>query len=127
MQSDLKCVDSFSDFQSKIDSQEAGGGEWIYRGQACSWELKPTLERTLTKWLGSSTSAAKYEDKLIREFQRGYNGGDRKLVLKNTCNCLALMQHHGAPTRLLDWTYSPYVAARFALEHIKVAVPLSGA
>jgi hypothetical protein len=30
---------------------------------------------------------------------------------------LALMQHHGAPTRFLDWTYSLYVAAYFALVH----------
>ena len=91
--------------------------EWIYRGQDHKWPLSATLERSLKKRGICLSEAAKIEKHIIRDFRRKYRGDDLELVKSDTFYCIALLQHHGAPTRLLDWTYSPFVAAKFALEH----------
>jgi hypothetical protein len=90
-------------------------GKWIFRGQANDWDLQTRLERACEEF-DLLDYAAPIEFQLIREFRRRYKGDDCNLVHNDTLYCLALMQHHGAPTRLLDCTYSPFVAAYFALE-----------
>ena len=86
---------------------------WAFRGQAnADWVLNNAIERTEFIQFHNSI-----EDQFIAEFQRGArNYLSRDQIPEHLIEWLALMQHHGAPTRLLDLTKSPFVAAYFAFE-----------
>lgn len=91
--------------------------EVVFRGLADGLRMTTTFERAISNWdVGDGVDKPLIESRLIRDFRRGYRGPDAERVLNDTCYCSALMQHHGAPTRMLDWTYSPYIAAQFALD-----------
>jgi len=78
--------------------------DYVYRGlEDASYSLTTTLNR-----LGESH----LEKHLLRNFRK-YSQIDHRD--KSIWNWLALAQHHGLPTRLLDWTYSPLVALHFAV------------
>jgi hypothetical protein len=91
---------------------------WIFRGQRSeAWTLKTSLERCFDRNEIPLERRRDVELDLLREFRRAYHQYARRVPKpSDAIEWLSLMQHHGAPTRLLDFTYSVYVASYFAVE-----------
>jgi hypothetical protein len=96
------------------------GVRWIFRGHRdAGWALVSSLERVAHQRFGKPMADLAYiEWRLRRTFERSLHRFASRVPRRDdTMEWWALMQHHGAPTRLIDWTYSFYVALFFALEH----------
>jgi len=87
-------------------------GNWVFRGHSnLNYKLIPSVGRSPH----TSRSFAKYEHSLLDIFRREAHGC-LSSVPKEEWEWLALAQHHGLPTRLLDWTHNLLVALYFAVE-----------
>ena len=91
---------------------------WMYRGQRrVGVLLQTSLERALHRFDLPFSRQEELERLLLREFRRHYHRYTSDVPDEDdTLRWLALMRHHGAPVRLLDLSYSPYVALFFALD-----------
>lgn len=91
---------------------------WAFRGQRKEyWPLNSALSRYFRSFRIDTRAWPDQERRILRVFKRkAHQFLTQPPAPDDDFQWLALMQHHGAPTRLLDFTWSPYVAAFFALE-----------
>ncbi len=111
----IRTWESLSDTYSLLFSTKR---RWLFRGQKdAGWSLQPSLERALERFRRPIDQLRWCERFLLREFKRNFHRYSSYVPLDcDDAEWLALMQHHGAPTRLLDWTYSFHIALFFAIE-----------
>ena len=128
-------VQTWADFQNAVDecadtSRWARTGRRVFwfLGQAREgWSLRSSLSRLLRDTVlfneasdsrRTASSIITIERSAVAEFRRQahlYLPMSAIPSSRDPSDWWPLMQQYGAPTRLLDWTRSPYVAAYFAV------------
>lgn len=107
-------VESWGELREIFESGEYRS--WAFRGQPdASWRLETPLSRYLRRSGVQEKYWKQQEERILRIFRRKAHLHLRTVPdERDSFEWLALMQHHGAPTRLLDFTWSKYVAAFYA-------------
>lgn len=127
-------VKNLSDYVSLVArlNEEEEGEAWFRGHSNASYRLTPSVLRDLTPLRDARGNPLK-GDEVLRADGFSVTGPNPERMLdefkrravpflgfqsKNEFEWLFLMQHHGVPTRLLDWTTNALVALYFSVEYL---------
>ena len=109
--------DTFDSLKNILNSFN---NEWIHRGLSKhKYLLKTSLDRFIKN--SDSKNSISFFKKIYFKILNNYCENIPKvsnlenIYINNTIEYFALMQHFGAPTPLMDWTYSPFIALFFSI------------
>lgn len=105
-------ISSWSQLQDELfkgswnDTIKRYRSPFVFRGLS---DASYCLETSLMRLRGPYWQLEKHLLRNFRKYAQAVAG-----EIGSFWHLLSVAQHHGLPTRLLDWTYSPYIALHFA-------------
>ncbi len=105
-------IKSLSEYLSCIEEEGLSDGITLFRGQNADWPMIPKIGR-----INISGDQLKIEKSMIDELRRmAIPHLDN--IANNDWEWMAIGQHHGLPTRLLDWTTNALAALWFCVGNV---------